>query len=803
MKKILFVCFCLLTLLGCKPIVIKVVPTIISVTTTPPVVTSTSVTISGNITDDGGDAITDRGVVYGLNPNPTITDGKVTSGTGTGSFNATINGLTPGKTYYIRTYATNGQGTAYGDQITVTTTAILATLTTTAATAITSTTATSGGNITNDGGSAITARGVCWGTAQSPTTALATKTTDGSGTGTFTSAITGLTPGTTYYARAYATNSIGTAYGDQITIAATAILATITTTSASAVTSTTATSGGTIASDGGAAVSARGVCWSTAQNPTTALTTKTTDGSGIGTFTSSLTGLAPGTTYYVRAYAVNSIGTQYGTQVSFTTSATVGTVTTNAATSITATAAVSGGNATSDGGAAITARGVVWNTATNPTLANAKSIDGSGTGTYTSALANLTPNTTYYVKAYVTNSAGTAYGNEITFKTPADVPTIGTNSITNITSSSASAGGNVIADNGSAVTARGVCWSTSQNPTTSLTTKTSDGSGTGNFTSSITGLSPNTVYYVRAYATNSVGTSYGTQFTFTTLANLPTVTTASLSNITSTSANGGGTVVSDGGATVTERGLCWGTSQTPNINNSKLVLGSGLGTFTGQITGLQAGVNYYVRAYATNSAGTAYGIATSVNGLTADINNLIEQRWIDELKRLGMPINSGVTPPNVNCIFSVTPMVLKSTNIPNDNYTIGYQINDEKIQFSLQDNSTLTIKVDYVSGSTTTTSTGSFIVGSGNDFTIFSKTISTDSNGVKTTMVEIFSGTMDTNSVRNFYNGLIMIDNGGDNAHYILNGQGRVFWDRDGVSEKVSSLKSAHITNTSSTKGGL
>ncbi|MEI7423283.1 MAG: FISUMP domain-containing protein [Prolixibacteraceae bacterium] len=95
---------------------------------------------------------------------------------------------------------------------------LAAEITTTAVSAITSTSLTSGGTIVTDGGAAITARGVCWNTIANPTI-VNNKTTDGTGTGTFTSSITGLTPGVTYYIRAYATNNIGTAYGNQITIA--------------------------------------------------------------------------------------------------------------------------------------------------------------------------------------------------------------------------------------------------------------------------------------------------------------------------------------------------------------------------------------------------------------------------------------------------------------------------------------------------------------------------------------------------------------------------------------------------------
>ena len=77
-------------------------------------------------------------------------------------------------------------------------------------------------------------------------------------------------------------------------------------------------SGGTVGADGGAAVTARGVCWSTTTNPTIA-NSKTTDGTGTGIFTSAITGLTSGTTYYVRSYATNSAGTTYGPEVIFTT----------------------------------------------------------------------------------------------------------------------------------------------------------------------------------------------------------------------------------------------------------------------------------------------------------------------------------------------------------------------------------------------------------------------------------------------------------------------------------------------------
>ena len=194
------------------------------------------------------------------------------------------------------------------------------------------------------------------------------------------------------------------------------------------------------------------------------------------------------------------------------------TVSTTTITNINQTAATSGGNVTSDGGATVTVRGVCWSTSSNPATTNSHTSDGSGIGTFVSNLTALTANTLYYVRAYATNSAGTAYGNEVTFTTLSSVTLaiVTTTAATSITQTTATSGGNVTSDGGATVTVRGVCWSTLSNPTTA-NSHTSDGSGNGTFTSNLFGLTASTFYYIRAYATNSVGTAYGNEVSFTTL----------------------------------------------------------------------------------------------------------------------------------------------------------------------------------------------------------------------------------------------------------------------------------------------
>ena len=302
---------------------------------------------------------------------------------------------------------------------------------------------------------------------------------------------------------------------------------------ASSITTSGALCGGLISADGGYNLTSRGVCWSTSADPTT-INSKTIDGSGVGSFTSTISGLQPNTTYYARAYAINSVGTVYGNQVVFKTNQviTVPILTTSSVKSITSSGAISGGLVSSNGGSNVTSRGVCWSTSSNPTTINSKTIDGSGVGSFTSTISGLQPNTTYYARAYATNSVGTAYGNEVVFTTNQvlTLPILTTNSVTSITSSGAISGGLVSSNGGSNVTSRGVCWSTSSNPTT-INSKTIDGSGVGSFTSTISGLQPNTTYYARAYATNSVGTAYGNQVPFTTISKLTIIFSVDVKNL--------------------------------------------------------------------------------------------------------------------------------------------------------------------------------------------------------------------------------------------------------------------------------
>ncbi len=348
-------------------------------------------------------------------------------------------------------------------------------------------------------------------------------------------------------------------------------------------------------------------------------------GSGNINVNAGITGLSGVTMYYYRLVGVNSDGTSYGNQMTFSTQGNLPTITTTSATSISQTTATTGGNITSDGGVTITARGVCWSTSPSPSLANSHSSDGSGVGNFITNLTGLTSNTLFYIRAYATNNVGTAYGNELTFTTLINplLPLLTTSALSNVTQTTATSGGNITADGGSTVSFRGVCWGTSPGPTMSNSYST-NGNGTGTFVSNLTGLTSNTLYYLRAYAVNANGTSFGNEISFVTPV---IITTTAVTGITQTTANSGGTVTAGGGAIISARGVCWSTSANPTIANSHTTDGTGSGTFVSNLTALTVNTFYYVRAYAINDYGITYGnelnfTATWTCGTSMTINHV-------------------------------------------------------------------------------------------------------------------------------------------------------------------------------------
>jgi uncharacterized protein (TIGR02145 family) len=287
------------------------------------------------------------------------------------------------------------------------------------------------------------------------------------------------------------------------------------------ITSTTAQCGGIIIDDGGTAIISKGVVWSALEEPTIENHNGiTAEGVGFNSFDSDITGLFPNTLYFIRAYAINSIGVAYGTQMQFSTLGENPQVTTMNLTNITSNSVVANVSVVSAGGLAIISKGVVWGINENPTTSinDGIEISSSTESTFACNVNGLTPLTNYYVRAFATNSIGTSYGQQLQFCTTGELPTITTLNITSIAHNFAIASGDVISEGSFPVTSRGIVYASFENPTLSDNqVMVESGEGSGMFTCNLTNLSSETKYYVRAFATSYLGTSYGSNFEFTTL----------------------------------------------------------------------------------------------------------------------------------------------------------------------------------------------------------------------------------------------------------------------------------------------
>lgn len=496
-------------------------------------------------------------------------------------------------------------------------------VTTTNITGLTADSALSGGVIAYDGGDSVLERGVCWGLVDTPSAAGPDRTVDGGGKGTFSSRVKPLKPNTSYFLRAYAKSRQGFIYGNAVAFKTPSRPPTVVTNDPTGITITSATLAGTVASDGGSAVTQRGFYWSATNTAPTQADNILNAGNGTGAFNATLSGLLGGRTHYVRAWATNSVGTAVASNVvTFTTqppkvpvmgALSTGTVTRVSADALSAVA--------SNEGAPVTDYGFCWSTSPSPTylLPTRRNFTGNPTGNFSSNLTGLAAGTTYYIRAYAVNAVGVGYSTQQAFQTsPVVPPTLTMTSATGTGMTTASVAGNVSDDGGSTIVARGFMVGLTSPPSGPMIPV---GAGIGSFSQTIGSLTPGRTYFARAYATNALGTTALSpnilSFT-TTPASPPVVTTNAPSSVTASSFIGGGNVLSDGGAPITERGLVYGTSPNPDVNTGVRVLsGTGLGIFSGSLSGLASNTTYYVRAYATNGSATGYGAQQVVLTLLA------------------------------------------------------------------------------------------------------------------------------------------------------------------------------------------
>lgn len=578
-----------------------------------------SFTVSTTIIDEGGSDLILRGFCWKLSGGgePTVSDNVSNVSLEASAFTAKINDLTPGKEYLVCAYAINAKGVGYGKSLLVTThTSTVPVVSSINPKDSTDVSITVEARILSRGEALLTEKGFCWSSeSQTPTTANLKKVVEGDAD-TYNGVIDELKPATTYYIRAYAINEQGTGYGDVFVFTTPAsVIPELAATTMTEIAATTAKAASSVITDNGNTVTERGFCLSKEKMQPDINSIKIKVDGTEESFAIVLTQLEPEATYYIRSYAVNAKGVGYGEANLFTTLKEVKlpTVTTSEVVNVSETAARFAGTIVSDGNSEISSKGFCWSsTNTTPTVNDTKhEVTASGTN-FTYDVTNLAAGTKYYICAYAINVKGTSYGEVKSFATDVatTAPAVGVTTMSNITETTATASAEITSTGGLTISEKGFYYSSTNAVPTAVDAKAVSAVSGNMISSSLSGLSANTKYYIRAYAINSKGTALGAVEEFMTADDrtIPTVVTSDVTNIGETSARFSGNITSDGKSAVTSKGFYYGTSANPVNDGTKREVTADGTTFVYDVTNLAAGTKYYVCAYAANEKGVGYGI---------------------------------------------------------------------------------------------------------------------------------------------------------------------------------------------------
>ena len=483
-------------------------------------VQATTATLGGNITDIGASNVTERGIYWSTTDGFADGTGTKVSQTGSwgspGSYTVSVTGLSAGTTVYFKAFATNGDGTGYSSQGSFLTKPPAPTAQ--AATAILANGFTANWTAATGASSykLFVATNISF---TSPVTGYNPK----SGISNNWEIVSGLLSGQAYYYKVVATNATGDSAESNTTGVTTATGPTVTSPTSSSIEATTATLGGNITDIGSSNVTERGIYWSTTNGFADGTGTKASElGSwgSTGTFTVSVTGLPAGTTVYFKAFATNSVGSNYSAQASFLTKP--GQPTPSAASNIGATAFRANWSAVT--GAASYKLSVATDSGMTSLLTGYNPMSGI-TNIYQD-VTGLTPGTDYYYRVVATNATGDSMPSTVQPVTTIEPPLVDTPTSSSVETTTATLGGNVADIGASNVTERGIYWSTTDGFADGTGTKVSESGSwgsTGAFALSVTGLPAGTTVYFKAFATNGDGTAYTAQASFLTK---PAATTA-------------------------------------------------------------------------------------------------------------------------------------------------------------------------------------------------------------------------------------------------------------------------------------